>query len=359
VRRLITAALAAVVATALVSGVLGGLVRAGTALPAALAGPWLAPAAALHAFLMVSCFLGTVIGVERAVALKHPLAFVSPVLSGAAGAAALAGWAAAVWLAFAASVAFVAVNIEVLRRQAAGHTAVLLAAALAWGVGNALFATGAALGPVIAWWFAFLVLTIAAERLELTRLMPRGPATRALLYATLVALVAGAALTSVDSTGGGLLYGAALLALALWLLRNDVARRTLHTTGLSRYMAACLLAGYAWLAVAGVAWAAHALGLPLRDLALHALAIGFVFSMILGHAPVILPAVARVRLRYGPWFYGPLALLHASLALRLLMAFAEPQALRWGALGNALAIVAFAATVAASALAWRRNPAAM
>lgn len=356
-RKLATWALAATVATALVSGVLGGLVRAGTALPAALAGPWLAPAAALHAFLMVSCFLGTVIGVERAVALKHPLAFVAPVLSGAAGVAALAGWGAAVWLAFAGSVAFVAVNTEVLRRQAAGHTALLLAGALAWSVGNALFAAGAALAPVIAWWFAFLVLTIAAERLELTRLMPRGPATRALLYATLMALVAGAALTSVDSTSGGLLYGAALLALALWLLRHDIARRTLHTTGLSRYMAVCLLAGYAWLAVAGVAWAAHALGLPLRDLALHALAIGFVFSMILGHAPVILPAVARVRLRYGPWFYGPLALLHASLALRLLMAFAEPQALRWGAVGNALAIVAFAATVAGSALAWRRDPA--
>lgn len=356
-RRLATLALAATVATALVCGVLGGLVRAGAALPAAMAGPWLVPAAALHAFLMVSCFLGTVIGVERAVALKHPLAFTAPLLSGAAGVAAMAGWAAAPWLALAGAIAFVAVNLEVLRRQVAGHTALLLAGAVAWALGNALFAGGAPLEPAIAWWFAFLVLTIAAERLELTRLMPRSAAAQAGLHATLAALVAGAALGSFGSAAGGVVYGAALLALAIWLLRHDIARRTLHTTGLSRYMAVCLLAGYAWLAIAGVAWAAHALGLPLRDLALHALAIGFVFSMILGHAPVILPAVARVRLRYGPWFYAPLALLHASLALRLLLAFAEPKALAWGALGNALAIGAFAATVAGSAMAWKRGAA--
>jgi len=64
--------------------------------------------------------------------------------------------------------------------------------------------------------------------------------------------------------------------------------------------------------------AATSLGQPLRDAAFHALALGFLFSMMLAHAPVILPALARVKLQFGWLFYVPLALLHASLAVRLI-----------------------------------------
>ena len=48
-----------------------------------------------------------------------------------------------------------------------------------------------------------------------------------------------------------MVFGAALLALALWLLRQDIARRTVKDTGLTRFIAVCLLSGYAWLALAG------------------------------------------------------------------------------------------------------------
>lgn len=37
-------------------------------------------------------------------------------------------------------------------------------------------------------------------------------------------------------------------------------------------------------------------------MALHALGLGFVFSMVMRHAPVILPAVARLRLSFGVAF---------------------------------------------------------
>jgi hypothetical protein len=71
------------------------------------------------------------------------------------------------------------------------------------------------------------------------------------------------------------------------------------------------------------------------DAALHAFFIGFVFSMVFGHAPVILPAVLRVRYPYHPVLYAPLVLLHASLALRVLV---SPPL---GAWGNAAAIALF------------------
>lgn len=39
--------------------------------------------------------------------------------------------------------------------------------------------------------------------------------------------------------------------------------------------------------------------------------------MVFGHAAIIFPAVLKVKIPYHPAFYVPLALLHASLALRV------------------------------------------
>ena len=87
-------------------------------------------------------------------------------------------------------------------------------------------------------------------------------------------------------------------------------------------------------------------GTPAYDAALHALLLGFVFSMVFGHAPIILPAVLRVALPYHRSFYVPLQLLHASVALRLLGdALARFELTRWGALGSALALAAFIAVM--------------
>src|SRR5690606_12864433 len=110
-------------------------------------------------------------------------------------------------------------------------------------------------------------------------------------------------------------YGAALLTVAAWLVTFDVARHTVRGGGLPRYVAVGLLAGYGWLALAGLLWAGAgpATDGPRYDATLHAVFLGFVLSMIFVHAPVILPAVLRVPLPYHPVFHVPLALLHGSL----------------------------------------------
>jgi len=212
---------------------------------------------------------------------------------------------------------FVAASGELLRRQRAAHTVTLLVAALCGLAGALQWAAGIAGDGAVAAWFAFLVLTIAAERLEMTRLMRRRRGAGAAFAAAVALLVAALPLFALSASAAGLVYGLALLGLAAWLGRFDIARVTIATHGLSRYMAVALLAGYTWLGVAGVAWMLAALGLPARDTALHAVGLGFVFSMVMAHAPVILPAVAGVKLQFGPAFYLPLALLHGSLALRL------------------------------------------
>jgi hypothetical protein len=242
-------------------------------------------------------------------------------------------WLIAPWLLFATSLAIVA-------RQAAAHTVLLAVAAVAWGVGNAIFATpwGAA-AP--AWWFAFLVLTIAAERLEMTRHTRRPAMASPLFFAAAALLAAGAMLSISHPEPGRWVFGAALCALAAWLAVFDIARRTVRAEGFARFAAVALLGGYAWLAAGGLAWAA---GPAHRDAALHALGLGFVFSMIFAHAPLIVPVVLKQRVRFTPFAYAPLALLHASLLVRL----AAPELRAAGGVLNAVAIALFAATVVAS-----------
>jgi hypothetical protein len=163
--------------------------------------------------------------------------------------------------------------------------------------------------------------------------------------ALLAACVGGLAGDTHGMPWGGSLFAASLLGLAVWLVRQDIARRTVRGKGLTRFIAVALLSGYVWLAVGGaVALAAGGLQPGTRgyDAALHALLIGFVFSMVFGHAPIIFPAVLHVAVPYHPSFYLPLVLLHGSLLVRLVGdASGRFEVLRIGGALNALALVAF------------------
>jgi hypothetical protein len=251
---------------------------------------------------------------------------------------------------------FVFASAEVVRRQPAPFTLTLGVSALCWLAGNAQWAWGAPVYEIVAWWLAFLILTIAGERLELSRFMPPSPVAKRVFAAILVAIVVG--LAGIRSDWGAPVFGAGLVALALWLAKQDIARRTVRGKGLTRFIAVCLLAGYAWLAVGGaviVVAGALAPGPPSYDAALHALGLGFVFSMVFGHAPIIFPAVLRVAVPYHPTFYVPLALLHASLLVRVAGdAVGNPV---WTAIGggaNALALVAFVVGTATAVARGRR-----
>jgi len=304
----------------LATGVAGGLARLAPGLPAPGA------AVALHGALMAAAFFGTVIGLERAVAIGRPWAYGAPLGAGLGGLLLLAQQGAAGGaLLVAAAVVLVAANLAVLARQPSLETATLAGGAIAWLLGNASLAAGL---PGTHWWIAFFALTIGGERLELSRYLRR-PAWARPAFALLAVVLVVAPIEP-------RVLGAALVLLALWLFAFDLARVTARQSGLTRYVAVCLLAGYLWLAFGG---AGLALGAP-PDAALHALFIGFVFSMVFGHAPVILPAVLRVRLPYHPVLYLPLALLHLSVAVRL------SGATVGGAWGNAAAIALFILTSA-------------
>ena len=82
----------------------------------------------------------------------------------------------------------------------------------------------------------------------MTRLTRRRQGAGAALYTCLCLMLAGSAAFALSPAWGGGLYGLSLAGLAAWLLCFDIARRTVAAHGLSRYMAGCLILGYAWLA---------------------------------------------------------------------------------------------------------------
>ena len=331
----------------LVSGVLAGLARLGWGVPLTSAQLVL-----LHGPLMVSGFLGTVIGLERAVALGYRWAYAGPLLTGLGGAALLLGFPSAVGasaMVLGSAVLFAGTTLIMLRQRELFMVTMVLGAA-SWIAGNLLWLTGTGVSSVVALWINFLVLTIAGERLELSRFLPPSPGAKQIFAVILAVLMAGGILSA---TGVGIVtYGTGLLGLALWLLRQDIARRTVKQQGLTRFIAVCLLSGYAWLAIGSIVLlAAGGLTGTAYDAVLHAILIGFVFSMVFGHAPIIFPAVVRVRMPYHWTFYLPLLVLHASLLMRLTGDGLELQNLRsLGGLLNAAALMLFILSTVSSVI---------
>ncbi len=330
---------------ALLAGIGAGLLRLGWAMPsAAVHGlPW-------HGPLMVCGFFGVVIALERAVALGRAWGYAGVVLAAGGTGAALAGAASLPYAGWAGAAAVLLVaTLRLWQRQREAFVLVLACAAAAWLAGNVMASLAGSPAPALPWWITFLVLTIAGERLELSRLRPRPRGAEA-AFALVMALLALALLLGLAWPDAGTrLFGASLLALAAWLARHDLARATLRVPGTPRYVALCLLAGYAWLAAGGLLMALAGLpgAGPWQDAALHAIFVGFVLSMVYGHAPIIVPAVLRASVRFTRWLYLPLALLHAAMALRAAGDLVGVAGMvRAGALASALSLAVFVALMA-------------
>lgn len=320
-----------------------GLIRIGWNLPL----PWPDQLGA-HGPLMVSGFLGTLIGLERAVALGRPWAYGAPVAT-AAGALLLDfGWSPGpgALAMTAGSAVVVAIFAIVCWRQPALFTVTMALGAVAWLAGNLQWLAGASIFRVVYFWVAFLVLTIAGERLELNRVLRPTRGVRAAFAFATVLLLVGTATTNPFPGAGVRLVGVALLVLTVWLVRYDVATRTVRRHGVTRFIALTLLGGYAWLGVGGLLALAFAPATPgvVYDATLHAIFLGFVVSMVFAHAPVIVPAVVNVRLEYRPTFYVHVAVLHVSLLLRVIGDLVDVLGRWrvWGGLFNALALLLFA-----------------
>ncbi|MBO3744182.1 hypothetical protein [Actinoplanes flavus] len=334
-------------ALALLGGLYGALLLLGVPVPAPPG-----PVDEVHGPVMVFGFAGTLVAVERAVALRRTRALLAPACS-AAGALILLVFGpvligrAALML---ASVGLLGIYRALWARQQSAALLSQAAGAFGWYAATLLWLAGCPVAEIVPWMVVFVVGTIAGERLELAHVALRSPTAERWFLTVMSALVCTATAATVRPAAGTRLFGLALLAVTAWLAVHDVARRTVRSAGLPRYIAAGLLAGYGWLAVAGLLWAGAgpvADG-PRYDATLHAVFLGFVLSMIFVHAPVILPAVVRRPLPYHPVLYVPLALLHLSLLVRVVAGDAAGLEAVWRYAGtaNILAVLTFAGCAA-------------
>jgi hypothetical protein len=313
-----------------------------------------------HGPLMIGGFLGTLLGLERAVAMRRAWAYGAPLLSAAGGISLLAGFdpRCGQWLLFGASLLLLAVFARLIVQQPILFLIVMGLGAAAWLMGNIVWLRYQIVPLAVPSWIAFLILTIVGERLELTRLLPRTRWRMPTFVGALAVYAAGPIVGLWFHGLGWVTAGAGMIALAAWLVKFDLARRTIHQQGLTRFVAASLLCGYCWLAIGGALAVLHVGVLPALhghawlhwgpgsgmpyDSIVHALLLGFVFAMIFGHAPIIFGAVLSLQMQYRPRFYAHLALLQLSVLLRIVCDLSGWLAGRnWAGVLNALAILLF------------------
>jgi hypothetical protein len=333
----------------LLAAMWAGLIRLGWGWPA------LQPALPLnHGPLIVSGFLGTVIGLERAVALSasltaeqgHRWTYLGPSLTALGALTLIVGVPGPLGpvLMTLGSLSLVAVFGLILRIQLVPYTLTMAAGALLWLIGNSLWLLGWPVYTVVFWWMGFLILTIAGERLELGRILRYPNRVQAIFGITIGLFLMGLIISLFNLDWGARLAGVAMAALALWLFRYDVARYTMRKSGLTRFMAICLLSGYGWLGLSGLLslfFGGVVAGFQ-YDAILHAVFVGFVISMIFAHAPIIFPAITGKAVPFRNVFYLHLALLHLSLLLRVgsdLTIWLPGR--QWGGLLNVVAILLF------------------
>ncbi len=326
---------------ALLAGLWAGLLRIGWALPT------LQPTLIMeHGPLMVSGFLGALIGLERAVGLQKRWGYIAPLLTGVGGMLLLfgtGGWAGPTLITM-GSALLTLILVQLLRIHLTLFSVVIFLGGLVWFVGNALWLFGWPVYQIILWWMGFLVLTIAGERLELSRMLRLSQLANTLFLGAIALFIAGMLTSTFNYDLGMRLAGVGMVALAFWLLKYDIARRRIKAGGQAAFTGYSLVSGYVWLAIGG-ALAVYYGGVmagPYYDAILHAVFLGFTFTMIFAHAPIIFPAVLQVNMVYSPRFYSHLILLHVTLIMRVAGDLLGVLAWRqWGGLLNALVLLLF------------------
>jgi hypothetical protein len=323
----------------LILGLLAGLSRIGWNLPIGNAVPH-------HGVIMVGGFLGTLITLEKIIPLKEGYLYLIPIASGSSVLMFLVGEpVVAMAMLVLASIAMVAVTIVYLLRVRSIVYVVMLAGSLSWLLGNIVLWTSNFYPAALSWWMCFALFIITSERLELMKFLPVSSTSKAILLFALFCFGVGGALSFHGI--GRYISSVSLAATAIWLLRFDVLKLLLEKQGQPRFMAISLLCGYFSLLLTAVFIVAMGEQLYSYDITVHLFFIGFVFSMIFAHGPVILPGVLGISSKpYGWQLYLWLIALHVSLIARLLGdALTLHELRKYSGILTALSIVGYFITI--------------
>lgn len=306
----------------LVLGISGGWIKLGSLqIPIASAGM-------NHGLLMVGGFLGTLISIERAMVLKKKVWLIIPFLTGLSTPFFLMGMTqVGLLLLLAGSLGLgVIMHLQSVRHPQL-HTYLLYAGAMFWFIGNFMTWRSGLIAAGTTWWMGFLLFTIVGERMELSQFLPVPPLAKYALILHLLLVFIG--LIIPFHTWGNELLGVGILLIAIWLWVFDIAKVLAKKTGQFRYLGFGLKAGYLWLGMQGIILFALENHPLFYDLILHTFFLGFTFSMIWAHAPIIFPTIFGIReTPYHPILWVTWTLFQVSLLGRIIFSLFEFYELR-------------------------------
>lgn len=299
------------VVACLILGILTGWFRLGFDLP-------VSKVFLHHGALMTGSFLGTVLLIERMVTFKKKWLFAFPVINAFSLLFFYLNWnqiAFSCLIIGSLGLVFVFYLIN-LKQSDPAHQVMWVGSAM-WLVGNTHLLIFQMYANSILWWMGFLLLTVVGERLELTRFLPLSQFKKNILLLLLLLFVNSCVLPF--HMGGQLLTGISLTGIGIWLLLFDIIRKSIKKQGIHRFSAITLSFGYGWLVVAGIFYLFNQSGIIPYDALIHSFFLGFVFSMIFAHAPIILPGVLGLVLKpYHPILFLWVGIFQISLLLRIL-----------------------------------------
>jgi hypothetical protein len=319
----------------LIVGLLAGLHRIGWQLPLSGVSP-------NHGAIMVGGFLGTLIILEKIIPLKRNILYAVPMISGASVVLFFIGQpvysiASLVLASAGLSIIFF---IYWIREKSAIYF-LMLAGAICWLTGNVLLSVHNFYPISLPWWMAFVLLIITAERMELMKFLPVSKNQKLIFIGMLLVFVIGCVISF--HSIGNYLATLSLAGSSIWLMRHDVIAFNLKKKDLSRYVGVALLSGYFALLISGI-FLTILIEQPMGyDILVHSFFIGFVFSMIFAHGPVILPGVLGISAKpYHPIFFIWLALLHMSWITRTISDISLDMQLRkYSGLMSVIAIIGY------------------
>ncbi|MEX1240254.1 MAG: hypothetical protein WEB30_11070, partial [Cyclobacteriaceae bacterium] len=324
----------------LLLGLWTGLNRIGWDIP-------LLPVAPHHGAIMVGGFLGSLISLEKIIPLRKKILYIFPVMSAASAVLfllghPLIGFAALVL----ASVGLTSVFVTYFLKERNLIYLLMVGGGICWLTGNVLLVSTKFYPMSFPWWLGFALCIITSERLELMKFLPVRDATKKLLVIFLGLYITGVLLPFHGI--GQTIRGIALIAIALWLMRNDMIGISIRKTLLPRFTAVALLSGYVAMLLSGVFFLALKDQALAYDAIVHTFFLGFVFSMIFAHGPIILPGVLGISFKpYHKILYAWLLLLHLSWITRILAdVILNMQLRKVSALASVLSILCYFATIA-------------
>ena len=248
------------------------------------------PANMHHGAMMVGGFLGSLIAIEKIIPLKKKILFLIPLLS-----------VSAVLFFFlnepkfsfillvVASAALCFVFLYYFLREKNLIFLLMVLGSACWLTGNLMLLTRNFYPLAFPWWMGFILLIITAERLELMNFLPVSRSKKKLLVVFLILYLSGV-LFSFHGPGHKI-SGSALIAISLWLMRYDIIGLSIHKPGLHGFVSTALLSGYTGMLFTGIFLLALDNQALSYDATVHTFFLGFAFSMIFAHGPIILPGV--------------------------------------------------------------------